>query len=124
TLDGLPPEQATARPRVLASLEATNAQPTRYNIAVPSNNLDVDANQELLYEALVACRRHGVELLVTGTADCRLDDFQRLYYDEYFFFATDITLKLIDVQNGRVLRTAMLSRRGNHVDEETAARLS
>jgi hypothetical protein len=122
TIDGQLPQTGVARQEVLASLEDLGGLPSEHEIAVPASNLDVDANQELLYEALVASRRHGVELLLTGAANANLIGVKRLYYDEYAFYTVDITLKLINVQNGKTIRQVSLTGQGSAPDPAEAAR--
>lgn len=82
-LDGATPSDEPTRAAILRALADRSGQPTPFPILVPAPGLDVDANQDLLYQALVACRRQGIELLVTGTIDCRLEKSERLYYTEY-----------------------------------------
>jgi len=124
TLDGAPPPQDFARQAAIESLINNAGRPSKFQIANPPSNLDVDSNQDVLYRALVACRRTGVELLITGTVEATKQGDNRLYYDTYTSYMAKATLKLINVQDGTTLRTVSFDAKANDPDTAMAAELA
>jgi hypothetical protein len=124
SVDGVAAGTSPAREEVAQTLRELLARPTPFQITVPSPTLDVEANQEVLYQALVAARRQGIELILTGTVEAEKSDTERLYYTDFTYFDSFINLKLIRVQDGEILREVQLTARAGDPDETKAGQLA
>lgn len=121
TASGAPVASGPGRDQVANTLRELLARPTPFSISTPAPTLDVEANQELLFEAMVAARRQGIELILTGSVSAREERRERLYFQDYIFSEADIHLKLVRVQDGTVMREVRIAGRGSDPDPARSA---
>jgi len=124
TVDGTASATGDGRDEVANALREMLARPTPYKIDNPPPTLDVEANPDLLNQALVAARRQGIEIILTGSVTAKEERRERLYFNDYIFYDSEVRLKLIRVQNGEVLREVKLTGRGSDKDAKAAAAMA
>lgn len=114
----------TGHDALTAALKDRNLHPYTDLVERPPSSVDVAADSVLLEDGLVACERHGIELLVSGTAATRRDEQKELYYDTYYFYTTTLKVVMIRVDTGDILATAESRGTASHTDEQRAIDLS
>lgn len=72
-------------------------------LQTPPHTTDVAGDAFLLNAAIVSSQRSGVEVIVSGEARTQLVDRKKLYFDEYWFYETEVSAKLVRVDTGEVL---------------------
>ena len=90
----------------------------------PSPSVDVSSSVDLLGQARMVADRNEIELILTGTVDSKETDQRELYYDKFYFIESQVTLKLIRVDTGQVLKEATERRVASHTDRNTAIALA
>lgn len=59
---------------------------------------------ELLRQGIIAAERRNVEILFTGTSRTTLREERKVYYDTFFFYDCELTITMIRVDTGEVLK--------------------
>lgn len=117
-------DYSTGREALRFALKDRNLRPYEGEIDKPPTNSDVAGDPLLLDDAIVACERNGVELLVSGKATTRRDSQKDLYYDTFHFYTTSIESVLIRVDTGEVIGRAQARASASHPVEAEAIKLS
>ncbi|MFH0793572.1 MAG: hypothetical protein V2A74_06020 [bacterium] len=90
----------------------------------PSPSADVSSSDALMSQARMVADRNEIELILTGTVNSKEVEQRELYYDKFFFVESEVTLKLIRVDTGEVLKEATQRRMASHTDRNTAIALA
>lgn len=103
------------------AVELNNLGMRRYgrDLDTPPATSDVSGDDFLMQAAVVSSQRAGVEVLVTGETTTVLKDQQKLYFDEYWFYETEMKAKIIRVDTGEVLVEARST--GSASDKDATA---
>jgi hypothetical protein len=114
----------TGQEALTAALQDRNLQPFEGVIDRPPTNIDVVADPILLNDALVACERNDIEILISGTSSTTRDNVREMYYDTYYFYTTLMDVALVRVDTGEVLARSEARGTASHIDEQRAIELS
>ncbi len=116
--DGRIVNEGNARNALATSMN--NLGMRRYGkiLNTPPATTDVSLDDFLLQSAVVSSQRAGVEVIVTGECTTVLQDQQKLYFDEYWFYESEMTAQLIRVDTGEPLFEAKA--RGSASDKDPA----
>jgi len=115
---------ATGREELNNALKDRNLYPYVEVLERPPSDVDVLSDPVLFDDAVIACERHGIELLVSGTSVTTRDAQKELYYDTYYFYTTNMKVALVRVDTGDVLARAEARGTASHTDEQRAIDLS
>jgi hypothetical protein len=114
----------------LAQQELTNVIRDRavrlpeVSIMYPPSNVNITSSPDLLESALREAHKAGVELIITGTSETRLIKKEQLYYDFFYFYETDLNLKLMRSDTGEVLYESQNMGQAYSTDEQQAIKTS
>lgn len=114
----------TGRDSLTAAFQDRNLRPFDGVIDTPPNNADVADDAILFEDALVACERRGVEVLVSGKSVTRRDSVKELYYDTYYFYSTEMKATLVRVDTAEVLARVTSRGSASHTDQQQAIDIS
>lgn len=115
---------ATGRDSLTAAFQDRNLRPYDGLIDTPPNNADVAEDSILFEDALVACERRGVEVLVSGRSITMRDNEKELYYDTYYFYSTEMKAKLVRVDTAEILATVTARGTASHTEQQQAIDIS
>ncbi len=90
------------------------------DLNTPPPTTDVSIDDFLLESAIVTSQRAGVEVILTGESSTILQDQQKLYFDEYWFYETEMSAKLVRVDTGEVLVEARAKGSASDTDPTVA----
>lgn len=113
-----------AREILIQALRQNALKPFEGNLVSPPPNTDVGSDEFLLKSGLITSQRNGVEILVTGSARTRLVEQRPLYYDQFFFYTCDLTVKMIRVDTGLVMGTVTATGSAAGGDRAEAIRIA
>lgn len=114
----------TGRDAIAAALQDRNLRPFGGVIDRPPRNANVIADPILREDALVACERREIEILVSGSSQTHRDSVKDIYYDTYFFYTTDMDIALLRVDTGEELARVKARGSAAHGEEQQAINLS
>jgi len=108
------------------AVELNNLGMRRYGreLDSPPATTDVSLDEFLLNAAVVSSQRAGVEVIITGDASTTLQDQQKLYFDEYWFYESEMHARIIRVDTGEVLLEAKAKGSASDTDPTTAIETS
>lgn len=106
------------------ALENLGMRPFPSPLQTPPSSTDILADDFLLNAAVVSAQRSGVEIIISGTSNTTLKEQKRLYFDEYWFYETEVTAKLIRVDTQQILASATAKGSASEKDQEEAISLS
>ncbi len=102
-LNGQTTESGAARASVAKALLSHGLRAYDNSLLTPRCSRDVTGSEAHLKEGLVCCQRSGVEVLISGQASTSLREKKTLYFDEYWFYDTEVTFKVIRVDTAETL---------------------
>ena len=102
-LDGEISKDGVARETLSQSLNALGMRRYGSELSTPPADTDVVQDELLLDSAVISAQRSGVEIIVSGGVSTTLREKRRLYYDEYWFYDTEMTACMVRVDTGEVL---------------------
>ncbi len=106
----------TGRSAVTAAFQDRNLRPYEGILDTPPSNNDVASDPILLEDALIACEKRGIELLISGSTSTKRDVVKDIYYDTFFFYTTDIQAVMVRVDTREEL--ARVKARGSAADRD------
>lgn len=123
-LEGRITTQGKAREALATALNNLGMRPFPGELTTPPSTTDVAADSFLLDAAIVSSQRAGVEVIVSGESRTRLAEKRKLYFDEYWFYDSEITAALVRVDTGEVLFRAKGSGSASSKVQDEAIELS
>lgn len=69
----------------------------------PPSTTDVANDEFLLETAIISSQRAGIEVIVSGESRTELAQKQRLYFDDYWFYDSEMTARIVRVDTGELL---------------------
>jgi hypothetical protein len=123
-LDGESAGQGTAREALTQALRALGMRPYANELPSPPSSTDVTADDLLFEAAMVSAQRAGVEVVVSGEVSTTLRERRELYYDEFWFYDTEMTARMVRVDTGEVLFEAKAFGSASDKNPSNAIRLA
>jgi len=123
-LNGDISNNGSARDSLTNALENLGMRPFPSPLQTPPSSTDVLADSFLLNAAVISAQRSGVEIVISGEATTTLIDTDKLYFDDYYFYETEMKASLLRVDTQEVLATSTAKGSAADTDEETAIKLS
>jgi hypothetical protein len=124
TLEGKTNFDGVALKSLTGSLRELGMKPFAAQLQTPPSTADVSTEAFLLDSAVISSQRSGIEIIVTGEADINLVEKRKLYFDEYWFYETNVTARLIRVDTREVLAEATAKGSSSEKDQTEAIGLS
>lgn len=122
--DGRIMNEGVAREKLSVALNNLGMRRYGGEINTPPPTTDVSAESFLLDAAVVSCQRSGVEVIVTGEVTTNLKDQKKLYFDNYWFYETEMTIRVLRVDTQEVLFEAKSKGTASDRDPELAINAS
>ncbi|MBN1900519.1 hypothetical protein JW926_04245 [Candidatus Sumerlaeota bacterium] len=104
--------------------DITGQRDPENEILIPPPNMDVTESEPFLEEAIRVAQKNGVELIISGTSSSERDERKEFYYETYTFYRTTVHLKMIRVDNGKVMGETTVSSLAASERENQAIQLS
>ncbi|MCB2154307.1 hypothetical protein KQI84_05435 [bacterium] len=121
-LDGEISKEGVARETLAQSLNALGMRRYGSELPSPPAETDVIIDELLLDAAIISAQRAGVEIIVSGEVDTTLREQRRLYYDDYWFYDTEMTARMVRVDTGEVLFEATAQGSASDTSQVNAVR--
>lgn len=123
-LDGQIASYSTGNTSVVNALK--DLQQRTANIAAPSvpANVNIMSDRQVFAKAIEMAQKNEIELIITGTCETNKLEQKDLYYENYTFYESKISLKLIRVDTGEALVETETSGLATNLDAERAIELS
>ncbi|MBI5154118.1 hypothetical protein HZA57_02690 [Candidatus Poribacteria bacterium] len=121
-LDDQISNEGVAREALSEALTALGMLGYEGELPTPPTTTDAASDELLLDAAVVSCQRSGVEVIVSGGVKTTLRHRKKLYYDEYWFYDTEMTAKVVRVDTREVLFTAKAAGSASDKNPTTAIR--
>ncbi|MGF1572446.1 MAG: hypothetical protein ACFCU1_05175 [Sumerlaeia bacterium] len=123
-LDGRISNDGVARRSLMLALQDLGMRSFGAELQTPPSTTDIRVDDFLLNAATISAQRSGVEIIITGEADTKLIERKKLYFDEYWFYETEVTASLVRVDTKEVLVKASAKGSASEKDQEEAIGLS
>ncbi|MDX1973663.1 MAG: hypothetical protein SFY68_14125 [Candidatus Sumerlaeia bacterium] len=124
TLEGKTNFDGVALKSLTESLRELGMKPFAAQLQTPPSTADVSTETFLLDSAIISSQRSGIEIIVTGEAEINLVEKKKLYFDEYWFYETSVTARLIRVDTREVLAEATAKGTSSEKEQSEAIGLS
>lgn len=121
-LDGDVSKDGVARETLSQSLNALGMRRFGAELSTPPADIDVVADELLLDSAIISAQRAGVEILISGEVNTTLRERKRLYYEDYWFYDTEMTACLVRVDTGEILFEAVAQSSASDKNQVNAVR--
>jgi hypothetical protein len=124
TLDGAKASYTTGNKTIAETILDRGGKFSDERMTSPAADQDVSRAPALLHAARVEAERGGIEIFITGTEATSLIEKRELYYDVYYFYQTDVTLKLVRGDTGEILTEVHMSGAAANIDPDRAIEIS
>jgi hypothetical protein len=104
--------------------DITGQREPEAEIMIPPSNMDVSQSEHFFEEAIRVAQKNGVELIITGTSSSEREERKEYYYETYTFYKTTSHLKLIRVDNGKIMGETTVASLAASERENQAIQLS
>ncbi|MDK2972479.1 MAG: hypothetical protein PWP23_2234 [Candidatus Sumerlaeota bacterium] len=123
-LEGRISSQGMAREALTGALNNLGMRPYEGELTTPPSTTDVAGDAFLLNAAIISSQRAGVEVVVSGECRTRLADKKKLYFDDFWFYDSEMTAAIIRVDTGEVLFKAKGYGSASSKDQDEAIKIS
>ena len=124
-LDGSPAPYSFGRDTIRSSWkDMTGQREPEAEITIPPTNMDVSESPPLFNEAIRVAQKNGAEIVLCGTSKSQREERQEFYYDTYTFYRTTISLKVMRVDDGKVMGEITVSSIAGSLRQSQAIELS